>query len=162
MSKTLLLTGIVLAGLCSTGQAQSSNTNGPRQSPTRDAGQDTTGPDQNKNGQRKTAPNSPRAEDGQGQPATTGSQVASTMSITGCLQRGSADGKFIITGSDGKKHDVSTSDNSIKLNDHVGHRVTLNCGQADDANRANSSNKSNGQPATVDVTALTMVSRNCH
>ena len=46
-----------------------------------------------------------------------------TKTVTGCLQKGHAAGEFSITGEDGKAWELSS--NSVKLDEHVGHQVTV-------------------------------------
>jgi hypothetical protein len=46
-----------------------------------------------------------------------------TKTVTGCLQKGHEAGEFSITGEDGKTWDLSSK--SVKLDDHVGHQVTV-------------------------------------
>jgi hypothetical protein len=145
MREKLLLAGLVV-GLCSLGQAQSSNTKG--QTPTTQSQEKSTGADQN------------RGQTGQGQSATTGSEQET--SITGCLQRGSGS-SYTITDAAGKKHDIKASSSSVKLDDHVGHRVTVKTGSESGADRAgtNSNRGGAGQTAELNVTSLTMVSTSC-
>jgi hypothetical protein len=46
-----------------------------------------------------------------------------SKTVTGCLQKGHEPGELSITGEDGKTWDVSSK--SVKLDEHVGHQVTL-------------------------------------
>jgi hypothetical protein len=48
---------------------------------------------------------------------------ATSKTVTGCLQKGHEPGELSITGEDGKTWDVTSK--SIKLDEHVGHQVTL-------------------------------------
>jgi hypothetical protein len=48
---------------------------------------------------------------------------ATSRTVTGCLQKGHEPGELSITGEDGKTWDVTSK--SIKLDQHVGHQVTL-------------------------------------
>jgi hypothetical protein len=145
MRKNLLLAGLVV-GLCSLGQAQSSNTKGQENTPA--THEKSTGADQN------------RGQSSPGQAAAAGSEQAS--SLTGCLKRGSGSGNFTITGSDGKKHDIKSSSGSVKLDDHVGHRVTVKTDSESGGDRAKAdSNRGAGQTAELNATSLTMVSTSC-
>jgi hypothetical protein len=132
-------------GLCSIGQAQNSNSTSQGQ---KQGQEKSTGADQN------------RGQSGQGQSATTGSEQAT--SITGCLERGSGSGNYTITGSDGKKHDIRASSSSVKLDEHVGHRVTVKTGSESGGDRAGTnSNRGASQAGELNVTSLTMVSTSC-
>jgi len=160
MRQKLLLVGLIV-GLCSVGQAQSSNTKGQGQTtPTTQGQEKTNGSSQDRSGQGNS-PNPARGQNGQGQNATTGSEQANVSSITGCLQRGTAAGSYTITGSDGKKHDIKTSDGSIKMDDHVGHRVTVKTGSENAGDRASTTNRGAGETGDLNVTSLTMVSNSC-
>ena len=46
-----------------------------------------------------------------------------TMTVTGCLQKGDEAGEFSIAGEDGKLWGLRSS--KVKLEDHVGHKVTV-------------------------------------
>jgi Protein of unknown function (DUF5818) len=46
-----------------------------------------------------------------------------TTTVTGCLQKGDEAGEFAITGEDGKLWGLRSS--TVKLEDHVGHKVTV-------------------------------------
>lgn len=45
------------------------------------------------------------------------------QTVTGCLQKGHMAGEFTITAEDGKLWDLSSK--TVKLDEHVGHQVTL-------------------------------------
>ena len=84
------------------------------------------------------------------------------MSVTGCLEKGSGSGSYTITGADGKKYDLRASDTSLKLDTHVGHKVTIT-GTED---KSGSKETRTGQSSTggaekMDVSSLTMVSTSC-
>jgi hypothetical protein len=49
--------------------------------------------------------------------------ATASKTVTGCLQKGHEPGELSITGEDGKTWDVTSK--SIKLDEHVGHQVTL-------------------------------------
>lgn len=46
-----------------------------------------------------------------------------SLSVTGCLQKGSEAGGHYIVGDDGKMWELSSK--SVKLDEHVGHKVTV-------------------------------------
>ena len=46
-----------------------------------------------------------------------------TKTVTGCLQKGDEPGEFAITGEDGKLWGLRST--AVKLEDHVGHKVTV-------------------------------------
>jgi len=148
MRNKLLLASLIV-GVCSIGQSQSSNTKGQEQSSTTQGQEKTTGANQ---------ANKARGQNDQGQAATSGADKG-VGSITGCLQRGSGS-DYTITSADGQKHDIKTSDKSIKLDEHVGHQVTVNTGSGSAGDRASTNtNRTAGQVG--DVTSLTMVSTSC-
>jgi hypothetical protein len=156
MQKTLLVAGLVMS-ICSLGQAQSSK--GQSQTPTQQGQEKTTGADHNA-GQNSANPS--QGKNGQGQSATNGSEQANASSITGCLQRESGSGRYTITGSDGKKHELMTSDRSIRMEDHVGHRVTVQTASETGGDRANTNaSRGAGPTGELNVTSLTMVSSTC-
>jgi len=88
-------------------------------------------------------------------------QTSSTQetSVTGCLQRGTSSGDYNITASDGKKYDLHASSASVKLDDHVGHRVTIK--GTPESGSAKSSTTSKGAGESLNVSSLTMVSTSC-
>jgi len=49
--------------------------------------------------------------------------ATASKTVSGCLQKGHERGELSITGEDGKTWDVTS--NSVKLDEHVGHQVTL-------------------------------------
>lgn len=46
-----------------------------------------------------------------------------TMTVTGCLQKGTQPGEVTITGADGKSYDLRSD--TLKLAPHIGHQVTV-------------------------------------
>jgi hypothetical protein len=50
-------------------------------------------------------------------------EAKGNVSVTGCLQRGDGAGEFSIFGEDGKVWGLRSS--TVKLEDHVGHKVTV-------------------------------------
>src|SRR5437879_5177610 len=55
--------------------------------------------------------------------ATKMGKMGKNTSVTGCLQKGDEAGEFNLTAEDGKTYGVRS--NSVKLADHVGHKVTI-------------------------------------
>lgn len=88
------------------------------------------------------------------------SKSSQETSVTGCLQRGTSSGDFTITASDGKKYDLRSSTSSVKLEDHVGHRVTIK-GTPETGSAKSSTNTKTGTAETLDVSSLSMVSTSC-
>jgi hypothetical protein len=89
--------------------------------------------------------------------------------VTGCLQKGDEPGEFAITGEDGKVWGLRSS--AVKLEDHVGHKVTVT-GSASAESKAEekkekkegevekASNK--GEYGDIRVASLKMVSDSCN
>lgn len=89
-----------------------------------------------------------------------------TLIVTGCLQKGKEAGGFFITAEDGKAWELFSS--TVKLDKHVGHKVTLTGYQvhkskAAEAKKApNEKEESAGKEyADMNVTSLKMVSETC-
>jgi len=93
-----------------------------------------------------------------------------TKTVTGCLQKGHEAGEFSITGEDGKTWELSSK--SIKLDEHVGHQVTVT-GSAHRESKAEETaeGKKEGQMekaagkeeyGDLHVTDLKMVSETCN
>jgi hypothetical protein len=95
-----------------------------------------------------------------GQAQQSSTSKSQETSVTGCLQRGTSSGDFTITASDGKKYDLRSSASSVKLEDHVGHRVTIK-GTAETGSTKSSSNSKTGTAETLEVSSLSMVSTSC-
>jgi hypothetical protein len=104
-------------------------------------------------------------------PAPAGAQQPT--SVTGCLSKGMAKDTFSIQGSDGKSYSLTST--SVKLDQHVGHKVTvtgtaagMETGALKDtsakARMDTSMKKPTGAAAgggTLNVTNLKMVSTQC-
>ena len=76
--------------------------------------------------------------------------------VTGCLRKGFEAGEYSITGDDGKIYTLRSS--SVKLGDHLGHKVTITGRTNADAK----SDKQKGPEAgNLDVSDLKMVSTSC-
>ena len=96
-------------------------------------------------------------------PATT------SKTVTGCLQKGHEPGELSITGEDGKTWDVTSK--NVKLDEHVGHQVTLTGSAHRESNaQEKSEEKKEGQVENaaakeeygdLRVTGLKMVSETC-
>src|SRR5713226_7580725 len=92
----------------------------------------------------------------------------STMTVTGCLQKGDEPGEFSIMGEDGKTYGLRST--SVKLDPHLGHKVTVTGSKAAEAKADKAAEKKEGQVekasskeeyADLDVTSLKMVSESC-
>jgi hypothetical protein len=92
-----------------------------------------------------------------------------TKTVTGCLQSGDEPGEFSITGEDGKRWNLRSS--SVKLDQHVGHQVTVT-GSTAHQTKAAEENKdqkegqvekasSKEEYRDLRVTTITMVSDTC-
>jgi len=113
-------------------------------------------------------------------PGQIPSEGKSSMTLTGCLKAGSEPDSFILTNVSGAgtqaaerttpgelaKTDVSyklTADSSIKLKDHVGHKVevTGTIGKGFTATPPSSADKPKADMAKLNVTAIKHVSPSC-
>ena len=88
-----------------------------------------------------------------------------TKTVTGCLQKGDEAGEFSIAGDDGKVWGLRSS--TVKLEDHVGHKVTL-VGTAGGESKAEEKKEGAVVQAAqkkeygdIRVTSLKMVSDSC-
>jgi hypothetical protein len=88
--------------------------------------------------------------------------------LTGCLQKGDEPGEFSITGEDGKSWDLRSS--SVKLDQHVGHQVTVTGSHAREIRAEENKEKREGQVEKASskeeygdlrVTTLKMVRDTC-
>jgi hypothetical protein len=76
----------------------------------------------------------------------------STVTVTGCLQKGAADGEFSIAGADGTSYQLTSS--KVDLKGHVGHKVAVTGKPAKTG--------AEGSPAAqLEVTNLKVVSATC-
>ena len=71
------------------------------------------------------------------------------VTVTGCLEQGSGEGQFGITGEDGKKYDLSSG--RVPLKNHIGHKVIVKGVKRGEQ----------GETAQVRVMSLKMVSKTC-
>jgi lipid-binding SYLF domain-containing protein len=94
--------------------------------------------------------------------------MGQTKTVTGCLQRGDEPGEFSITGEDGKSWGLRSS--SVKLDQHVGHQVTVAGTPARETKAEENKEQKEGQVEKASskdeyrdlrVTTLKMVSDTC-
>ncbi len=85
------------------------------------------------------------------------------VTVTGCLQKGDEADEFSLTGSDGKLYDLRST--SVKLADHVGHKVTVSGKFKPEAYEKGEEKeaKEGGKKEAGDITvsSLKMVSSSC-
>ena len=77
-------------------------------------------------------------------------------SVTGCLQKGSGTGEYTIRSDDGKTYNLHSS-SSVKLEDHVGHKVTVT-GRAAQSDKGSTSSTGSSD---MTVTSVKMISASC-
>jgi hypothetical protein len=91
-----------------------------------------------------------------------------TKTVTGCLQKGDEAGEFSIVGEDGKLWGLRSS--TVKLQDHVGHKVTVTGTASRESKAEAEKEKKEGQVENaaqkeeygdLRVTSLKMVSDTC-
>lgn len=87
---------------------------------------------------------------------TTG---ASSVSVTGCLQKGDEAGEYSITGKDGKRYGLRSK--TVDLSKHLGHTVTVTGTKEREENEEKEKNEGRGEYADLLVTDLKMVSSSC-
>ena len=75
--------------------------------------------------------------------------------ITGCLQKGSELNEYTITGENGKKYVLRST--TIKLGDHIGHKVKVKGNLRPEGAK----NESAGESDILNATSLEMLSDNC-
>src|ERR1700730_454562 len=94
--------------------------------------------------------------------------MSHTKTVTGCLQKGDEPGEFSITGQDGKNWSLRSV--SVKLDEHVGHQVTVTGTAARETKAEENMGKNEGQVEKASskeeyrdlrVTTLKMVSDTC-
>ena len=114
---------------------------------------------------QSTKPNDPTAQDST---KMAGQEKAGAQTVTGCLQKGDEKGEFSITGEDGKTWGLRSS--SVKLEEHVGHKVTVTGTAAGESKAEAKKEKKEGQVENAGqkeeygdlrVTQLKMVSDSC-
>ena len=79
-------------------------------------------------------------------------QKGKDVTITGCLQKGAADGEFNIAGPDGTSYQLVPG--KVSLKDHVGHKVTI-------TGKAAKTEEGASAAGRLEVTNLKMVAANC-
>ncbi len=94
--------------------------------------------------------------------AQQGEKKAAAKTVTGCLQKGDEADEFSLTGDDGNRYDLRSS--NVKLGDHVGHKVTVTGtfkaeGYEKDKDEAKESGKK--EAGDIQVKSLKMVSSSC-
>jgi len=91
-----------------------------------------------------------------------------TKTVTGCLQKGDEAGEFSIVGEDGKLWGLRSS--TVKLQDHVGHKVTVTGTASRESKAEAEKEKKEGQVENaaqkeeygdLRVTSLKMISDTC-
>jgi hypothetical protein len=75
-----------------------------------------------------------------------------SITITGCLQKGAADGQYTIAGPDGTSYQLTGS--KVDLKGHVGHKVTI-------TGKPSKTAQEGSQAGQLEVTSLKMVSTTC-
>ena len=93
-------------------------------------------------------------------------QGGESLCVTGCLQKGVESGGYFINADDGKVWELSSK--SVKLGEHVGHKVTLTGSQVHHSQafekkmaKSETSEASGKEFADMHVTGLKMVSDTC-
>src|SRR5262249_20804247 len=83
------------------------------------------------------------------------------VTVTGCLQKGDEADEFSLTGDDGKLYDLRSS--SVKLAEHVGHKVTVSGKFKAEAYEKGEEAKEGGkkEAGDIQVATLKMVSSSC-
>ena len=91
-----------------------------------------------------------------------------TKTVTGCLQKGDEAGEFSIAGEDGKVWGLRSS--TVKLEDHVGHKVTVAGTASGESKAEEKKEKKEGEVENASkkeeyrdlrVTSLKMISETC-
>lgn len=91
-----------------------------------------------------------------------------TITVTGCLQKGDEAGEFSIAGEDGKLWGLRSS--TVKLEDHVGHKVTVAGTASGESKAEEKKEKKEGEVENaaqkeeyrdLRVTSLKMISDTC-
>ena len=99
--------------------------------------------------------------------AQKGSTKNGDVTVTGCLQKGDEADEFALTGDDGKLYDLRSS--SVKLAQHVGHKVTVSgkfkaeANEKGEAKEEAKESKESGkkEAGDIQVSNLKMVSESC-
>ena len=87
-------------------------------------------------------------------------EAGGTVNVTGCLQKGASANAYSITGEDGKSYNLSST--SVKLEDHLNHKVTVTGKTSTDtAAKGHSESTSTSSSPSLTVSSLKMVSASC-
>jgi hypothetical protein len=85
------------------------------------------------------------------------------VTVTGCLQKGDEADEFSLTGDDGKLYDLRST--SVKLAEHVGHKVTVNgkfkAEAYEKGEEKEAKEGSKKEAGDITVSSLKMVSSSC-
>jgi len=101
-------------------------------------------------------------------PEKKADKPAQTQTVTGCLQKGDEAGEFSIKGEDGKTWGLRST--TVKLDQHLGHQVTITGSTTESAKTEKAEEKKEGQVenasskaeyADLNVTDLKMISETC-
>jgi uncharacterized protein YdeI (BOF family) len=80
-------------------------------------------------------------------------KAGKTMTVTGCLMKGDQADEYSLKGSDGKMYDLHSTSSSVKMSDHVNHKVTVTGKMMTDQNKKGETE--------MNVTTMKMVSPSC-
>lgn len=87
-------------------------------------------------------------------------KASGTKTVTGCLQKGDEANEYSITDSQGKSYGLRSS--TVKLSEHMGHKVTVTGKVKPEENEAEERHQGNKKEvADLEVTSLKMVSESC-
>jgi len=87
-------------------------------------------------------------------------KAGKTVTVTGCLQKGTEAGEYTIKGTDGKTYGLRST--TAKLSDHVNHKVTVTGKTvAEPEKKDQTKTTEKGEYAHLDVTTLKMISTSC-
>ena len=81
------------------------------------------------------------------------------MTVTGCLEKGNVAGQYSIKDDNGKEYDLESTASSVKLADHLNHKVMVT-GKMMNEEKDTKQNQNQGHER-LDVTHLKMVSTSC-
>ena len=90
----------------------------------------------------------------------TKAKAGSSVSVTGCLQKGDEVGEYSITGEDGKRYGLHST--AVDLSKHLGHKVTVTGTKMREENEAKEKKEAGGgEYADLRVSDLKMISEGC-
>ena len=91
----------------------------------------------------------------------TKAKSGKSLSVTGCLQKGDEAGEFSVTGEDGKRYGLHSS-NSVDLSKHLGHKVTVTGTKMREENEEKEKKEAGGgEYADLRVTNIKHISETC-